>query len=60
VGVGEARDAEVHDLDGAVGGEHDVGGLDVVVDDIRRVGGDESGTDLLGDLQGPVQVQGGP
>ena len=49
-GVGGARHAEVHDQAFAVGVDHDVGGLEVPVDDAGRVGGDEAGRDAPRDL----------
>jgi hypothetical protein len=37
LGLERLRDAEVHDLDGAVVGDADVGGLDVAMDDLPLV-----------------------
>jgi hypothetical protein len=46
-----AGDAEVHHLDGAARGEHDVGGLDVAVDDARAVRVGERIEHARGELQ---------
>ena len=52
VGVGHrAGDAEVHHLDRAVVGDHDVRGLDVAVDDAVAVAVAERVEDALGDPQ---------
>jgi hypothetical protein len=48
----ELGQPEVHDLGPAVLGDHDVGALDVPVDDAARVGLAQSRGDLGGDVQG--------
>src|SRR6185295_17961431 len=50
--IGQLGDAEVEELRLAVGGDDDVGGLDVAVDDPPLVGAGEAGGDLPGDLDG--------
>ena len=57
-GRGEARDAEVHDLRGAVFGEEDVRGLDVAVDDAHLVGVAQALEDLQNDGDPPRDGQG--
>jgi hypothetical protein len=47
--IEEAGDAEVADLQGVVGVQQEVGGLDIPVDDALLVGGGESGCGLGGD-----------
>ena len=54
-GVGRLGQAEVEYLHGAVGAHHDVGGLQVAVDDPPLVGGLERLDDLLRDGQRIVQ-----
>ena len=49
-----AGDAEVHDLDVAVGGDHHVAGLDVAVHDAGAVAVVERVEDAARDLQGPL------
>ena len=50
-GLGDARDAEVEDLDRRRRLDHDVGRLDVAVDDARLVREAEAGAELLDQLQ---------
>jgi hypothetical protein len=45
-------EAEVAELDGAVRGEPDVGGLEIAVDDALTVGVPEGCAELLGDVEG--------
>lgn len=52
--VGETGDAEVADLHRAVGEPHDVGGLQIAVDDALVVGVAEGGGHLLGDVDDHV------
>ena len=56
-GLHEAGDAEVDHLHPVVRGEHHVQRLDVVVDHVSLVRGDQRGTDLLRDLQGAAGCQ---
>ncbi len=55
--VEEAGDAEVADLQGAVGVQQEVGGLDVTVDDALRVCGGEPGGGLRGEIGHPLGGQ---
>jgi len=48
-------EAEVEDLDPAIGVDHDVGGFEVTVDDPALVGGCQRLGDLQRDLQGLIQ-----
>ena len=48
---GHAGDAEVHQLDAAVGRKHDVGRLDVAMDDAARMGVGEGGEGLVGGVE---------
>lgn len=48
----DASETEVHDASGAVFGDEDVGGFDVPMNDVARVGGGESGGDLHEEVKG--------
>jgi hypothetical protein len=55
--VGDAGDAEVGDLDPAVGGDEEVSGLDVAVHEAGRVRGLQGGGGLRDDVEGLVGGQ---
>ncbi len=57
LGVLALGQAEVHDLDPAPGGEHDVGGLNIPVDDALLVGGHQALADLDADIQDLFDLQ---
>ena len=57
VAVLGARDAEVHDLDVAIGLDHDVLRLDVAVDDLVLMRDGERGADLAADLRDLLGVE---
>ncbi len=50
--LGQAGQTEVGDLDGAGPVDHDVGGLEVAMEDALGVGGGDAGAELPGDLDG--------
>ena len=53
LGLGGAGDAEIHDPGAALAVDHDVGRLEVPVDDPQPVGLRQAVADLSGDRQGP-------
>ena len=56
-GLEQLGEAEIEDLGVAVGGDHDVLGLDVAVDDARLVGLLQPAPDLGGDLERAEEVE---
>ena len=54
-----ARDPEIHDRRLVIVADHDVGGLEVAVDDARVMGGDETRDDTPGDAQRAGNLQPG-
>ena len=57
--VGGAGDAEVGEFGGAVGCHEDVRGFDIAMDDAVLVGALEALADLVGDVDGAFQGEGG-